>query len=221
MRFVLLGPPGAGKGTQAKQLSKRYGLVHIATGDIFRWNGQHGTELGKIAKGYMDKGELVPDDVVVRMVVETIEHVDGGFVLDGFPRTVPQALALEEHLEKMERPLSAAIYFRIDEELAVKRISGRRTCSKCGTPYNVEFDPPRVEDLCDVCGGRLEQRVDDAEETVRRRFEVYEESTAPLVQFYEERGLLREIDADGDEREITERLVQTLDLPEAPVKEAT
>jgi adenylate kinase len=221
MRFVLLGPPGAGKGTQAKHLSKRYGLVHIATGDIFRWNGQHGTELGKIAKSYMDKGELVPDDVVVRMVVETIEHVDGGFVLDGFPRTVPQALALEEHLEKMERPLSAAIYFRIDEELAVKRISGRRTCSKCGTPYNVEFDPPRVEDVCDVCGGRLEQRVDDAEETVRRRFEVYEESTAPLVQFYEERGLLREIDADGDEEEVTERLGRGLDLPEAPIKETT
>jgi adenylate kinase len=159
--------------------------------------------------------------VVVRMVVETIEHVDGGFVLDGFPRTVRQAVALEEHLEKMERPLSGAIYFRIDEELAVKRISGRRTCSNCGTPYNVEFDPPRVEDVCDVCGGRLEQRVDDAEETVRRRFEVYEESTAPLVQFYEERGLLRQIDADGDEQEITERVVRVLDLPEAPIKEAT
>ncbi len=213
MRVVLLGPPGAGKGTQAKQLSKRHGVVHIATGDIFRWNVQHGTELGKIAQSYMEKGDLVPDDVVVRMVVETIEHTEGGFILDGFPRTVPQALALEENLEKLERPLTAALYFHIEEEIAVKRISGRRTCSKCGTPYNVEFDPPRVEGVCDVCGGELVQRGDDREETVRRRFEVYEESTRPLLEFYSERGLLREIDADGDEEEVAERLTDVLDLP--------
>ncbi len=213
MRLVLLGPPGAGKGTQAKQLSKRHGLVHVATGDIFRWNVKHETELGKIAQSYMEKGDLVPDDVVVRMVVERLERIEGGFILDGFPRTVPQAVALEENLEKLERPLIAALYFHIEEEIAVKRISGRRSCSNCGTPYNVEFDPPDVEGVCDACGGELVQRADDQEETVRRRFEVYEESTAPLRQFYSERGLLREIDADGEEGEVARRLEDSLDLP--------
>jgi adenylate kinase len=213
VRLVLLGPPGAGKGTQAKQLSKRHGLVHVATGDIFRWNVKHETELGKIAQSYMEKGDLVPDDVVVRMVVERLERIEGGFILDGFPRTVPQALALGENLEKLERPLTAALYFHIEEEIAVKRISGRRSCSNCGTPYNVEFDSPHVEGVCDACGGELVQRADDREETVRRRFEVYEESTAPLRQFYAERGLLREIDADGEEEEVARRLEDSLDLP--------
>ncbi|HEX2089586.1 MAG TPA: adenylate kinase [Actinomycetota bacterium] len=213
MRLVLLGPPGAGKGTQAKRLSKDHGLVHVATGDIFRWNVKHETELGKIAQSYMEKGDLVPDDVVVRMVVERLERIEGGFILDGFPRTVPQALALEENLEKLERPLTAAVYFHIEEEIAVKRISGRRSCSNCGTPYNVEFDPPRVERVCDVCGGELVQRADDREDTVRRRFEVYEESTMPLRRFYAERGLLREIDADGEEEEVARRLEGSLDLP--------
>ncbi len=213
MRIVIFGPQGAGKGTQSARIAEKFGIPPIATGDIFRWNVQHRTELGRIAQSYMEKGDLVPDDVVVRMVVETIEHTEGGFILDGFPRTVPQALALEENLEKLERALSGALYFHIEEEIAVKRISGRRTCSKCGTPYNVEFDPPRIEGVCDVCGGELMQRTDDREETVRRRFEVYEESTRPLLEFYAERGLLREIDADGDEEDVAARLAEALDLP--------
>jgi adenylate kinase len=166
----------------------------------------------------MDRGDLVPDDVVVQMVVDRIEQADGGFILDGFPRTVPQAEALEEHLQKLDRPLTDAIYFRLDKDVAVKRISGRRSCSNCGTPYNVELDPPQVEGVCDVCGGELAQRGDDAEETVRRRFEVYQESTAPLLDFYRDRDLLREVDADGPEEEVTDRLIAEVGLG-APAKE--
>ena len=167
----------------------------------------------------MDRGDLVPDEVVVRMVVDRIEQVDGGFILDGFPRTVPQAEALEEHLLKMDRALTGAIYFGLDKDVAVARIAGRRSCSNCGTPYNVELDPPNVDGVCDVCGGELVQRGDDTEETVRRRFEVYEESTAPLLHFYRDRDLLLEVDADGPEEEVTDRLVALAGLGAPAAKE--
>jgi adenylate kinase len=210
VRIVLLGPPGAGKGTQAKRLSERFGITHIASGDLFRDNLTRRTELGLLAKTYMDRGELVPDDLTVVMIVDGLQRTPGGFILDGFPRTVPQAKALEGELESSGTPLDAVLAFVIDEELAVRRIAGRRTCSLCQRAYHVDSNPPRVPGVCDVCGGALVQRDDDNENTVRRRLEVYRESTAPLLKFYSDRGLLREIDADGTEDDVTERAIAAL-----------
>ena len=210
MRLVLLGPPGAGKGTQARHLVERFGLAYIATGDIFRANIAAGTELGRLAKGYLDSGELVPDQVTIRIVMDAIDRVPGGFLLDGFPRTVFQAETLETELSERRAPLSAVLAFQVDEDVAVKRIAGRRTCADCQTPYNVFFSPPRVDGVCDVCGGPLVQRTDEDEETVRRRLEVYRENTAPLLKFYSDRGLLREVDAEGSESEVAERVLAAL-----------
>lgn len=207
MRLVLLGPPGAGKGTQARHLVERFGLTHIATGDIFRWNISQATELGGLAKGYLDAGELVPDEVTIRIVMAAIDRTEDGFLLDGFPRTLIQAEALEAELADREKDLSAALAFQLDEDVAVKRIAGRRTCANCQAPYNVFFSPPRVEGVCAACGGPLVQRSDEDEDTVRRRLEVYRESTARLLKFYSDRGLLREVDADGPEPEVTERVL--------------
>jgi adenylate kinase len=209
MRIVLLGPPGAGKGTQARRLVDRFGLALIATGEIFRWNVNEGTELGRRAKRYLDAGELVPDDVTIAIVMAAIDGTPDGFILDGFPRNVTQAESLERELVT-RGPLSAALALILDEEEAVKRIAGRRTCANCQTPYNVFFNPPRNEGVCDVCGGPLVERSDEDEATVRRRLEVYRESTAPLLKFYSERGLLREVDAVGTEEEVTERAVAAL-----------
>ena len=210
MRIVLLGPPGAGKGTQAHRLAERYDLALIGTGDIFRQNVQNNTELGQKAKSYMDEGELVPDDVVVQMVVGALTEARNGFILDGFPRTNIQAQALEDELAATHRQLTSALAFDIDDELAVKRLAGRRTCSNCQRTFNVEFKLPQVEGLCDSCGGNLVQRDDDEEETVRHRIELYHQSTEPLVRFYWERGLLRVVDADADLDEVTERAVAAL-----------
>jgi adenylate kinase len=210
VRLVLLGPPGAGKGTQAKRLSSIYHVQHVATGDIFRWNVQAGTELGQLAKKFMDAGELVPDDVTLRIVVDALERAPSGYVLDGFPRTIAQAEALERELTVTGHPLSAVLALVVDEDLAVKRIAGRRTCASCQRPYNVALDPPREAGVCDVCGGPLVQRPDDDEEVARRRLEIYRESTAPLLKFYSERGLLREIDGAGTEEEVTQRALQAL-----------
>ena len=210
MRIVLLGPPGAGKGTQAQRLSARYGIPHIATGDIFRLHAQRGTELGRKVAKYMAAGELVPDEVVLDMVTDELRRYSEGFLLDGFPRTIPQAKALEGALTREGRPLSAVLALVLDDALAVKRIAGRRTCARCQQPYNVELDPPLVPRVCDRCGGELIQRADDEERTVRRRLDVYHESTAPLLRFYAGRGLVREIDADGTEEEVTDRAAAAL-----------
>jgi len=212
MRVVLLGPPGAGKGTQAHRIADRFVLALIATGDIFRDNVENDTALGQEAKAYMEKGELVPDDVVVRMVLERLDEPDAkdGFILDGFPRTLPQAQALENALSELARPLSAVLKFMISDEVAVKRLAGRRSCRRCQRSYNVEFHPSRAEGVCDVCGGELVQRGDDTEDTVRKRLEVYHRSTEPLEFFFWERGLLRQVDADGTEDEVTERAVHAI-----------
>jgi adenylate kinase len=207
VRIVLLGPPGAGKGTQARRLSETYGLVHIASGDIFLRNIREETELGRLAKPYYESGRLVPDEVTLGMIVAAIRDADGGFVLDGFPRNTVQAEILERELETEERPLQAALAFLVDGETAVKRIAGRRTCVNDEKHvFNVYFSPPGKEGVCDECGGALVQRPDQTEEAVRKRFEVYQKQTAPLLDYYAERGLLRQVQGSGTEEEVAGRV---------------
>ena len=212
MRLVLLGPPGAGKGTQATQLADRFVIPQISTGDILREHVQENTMLGVKARTFMDRGEYVPDDVVVEMVMDRLQEPDAekGFILDGFPRTVPQAEALEAALADAGRPLSAVLKFAIADEMAVRRLTARWTCPSCKRTYNLEFKPPAAEGVCDYCGTELERRADDDELTVRRRIEVYREQTAPLERFYRERELLREVNAQAPEADVTERTMTIL-----------
>ena len=210
MRIVLIGPPGAGKGTQAHRLADYYDLELIATGDMFRKHVREETPLGLKAKSYMDAGELVPDDIVIGMLLEELRKQQNGFLLDGFPRTIPQALALEEALAEVGHPLHAVLKFAIPDDVTIARLTGRRTCKRCERTYNLEFKPPRVESVCDACGGPLVQREDDGEETVRHRLEVYHRDTEPLQKFYLDRGLLREVDAVGEVEEITRRAIEAL-----------
>ncbi len=212
MNIVFLGPPGAGKGTQAKRITERYGIPQISTGDMFREHLSKGTELGKKAKEYMEKGQLVPDEIVLSMVEERLKQPDceKGFILDGFPRTVPQAEALDEMLAKWGKKIDYAIAIEVPDEELVKRLTGRRTCKKCGMMYHVIFKPPKEEGKCDACGGELYQRADDNEETVRNRLKVYHESTAPLIDYYEKKGVLHRVDGMGSIDEIFERIVKIL-----------
>jgi len=212
VRIILLGPPGAGKGTQARRLAERYGLSTIATGDIFRDQIARQTPLGLQAKEYVDRGDYVPDDITTAMVLERLDQPDAreGFILDGFPRTVPQAQALERALTELGRPLHAVLNFKISDEMAVKRLMARLVCPNCKRSYNLEFKPPRVPGICDVCGHELVNRSDDDEATIRRRLEVYHLETKPLVLYFWERGLLRDIDAEAPEEVVADRTIEAI-----------
>lgn len=208
LKLIFLGAPGAGKGTQAKLLSEKLGLVHISSGDLFRQAASSGTELGKLAKSYMEKGLLVPDEVTIKLILECILSLGPGrgFILDGFPRTKSQAEALER--EKVE--IDKAVYLRVPKEELIQRLSSRWICRNCQTPYNLLSHPPKVAGRCDLCGGELYQREDDKEETVRRRIEVYLEQTAPLLDFYARRGKLLEVDGGRREEEVAADLLCAL-----------
>jgi adenylate kinase len=203
--LVFLGPPGAGKGTQAKLLSQRMGFLHVATGDLLREAVKNQTPLGKKAKEYMDRGELVPDELIVQLIEETMPK-DGNVILDGFPRTVNQALALEDMLRVKGEKISKVLFFDVPDEVIIDRLSGRRVCSKCGAVYHVKYNPPKVEGVCDLCGGTLVQRDDDKEEVVRKRLEVYRRQTQPLVEFYQERGIIYKLDAGKGVEELFEEV---------------
>lgn len=196
MNLILLGPPGAGKGTQAKMLTDRFGIPQISTGDILRSAVKEGTPMGVKAKAFMDAGALVPDEVVVGIVRERLQKADcvQGFILDGFPRTVAQADALKGTLRDLGKDLDAVISLEVDVNALVERLTGRRTCRQCGRGYHVKFDPPKTVGKCDACSGELYQRDDDREETIRKRLEVYREQTSPLVTYYKQDGLLTSID---------------------------
>jgi len=212
MRIILLGAPGAGKGTQAVRIVERWGIPHISTGDILRANVREGTPLGTEAKRYMDAGDLVPDEVIIGMVGERIAEPDtaAGFLFDGFPRTVPQARALEQLVNERDTPIDVVLRLVVDHDDVVARLTGRRTCSQCGRIFHLVTDPPTAEGRCDGCEGEIVQRDDDREEVVLNRLEVHRTQTAPLEDFYFERGVLRDIRAVGTVEEVTGRIVDVL-----------
>ena len=212
MRLVLVGPPGAGKGTQAQFIASHFAVPKISTGDIFRANVSEGTRLGLEAKKFMDAGDLVPDEVTIGMVQDRLKQDDAteGFLLDGFPRTVHQAVVLDDMLSGQGAAVTVVLELVVDDDEVVRRLSGRRTCRQCGHVWHVDFDPPTTPDACDRCGGELFQRDDDREDTIRHRLEVYADQTSPLIGYYGDRGLLRGVDATGPVEDVTERAINAL-----------
>jgi adenylate kinase len=212
VRIVLVGPPGAGKGTQAQFIASHLAIPKISTGDIFRYNVTRGTPLGRQARDYMGRGDLVPDEITIAMVRDRLSEDDAqaGFLLDGFPRNVPQAETLKKMLAELDTRLIVVLELVVDEDEVVRRLSGRRTCRRCERVWHVLYDPPAREGVCDDCRGELFQRDDDREETIRHRLEVYHEQTAPLVAFYADEGILIGIDATGPVEEITQRALAAL-----------
>jgi adenylate kinase len=212
LNLILIGPPGAGKGTQAERLVEDFDLPYYATGDILRAAVKEESELGKEAKSYMDKGDLVPDELICKVIMERLDSSEAqdGFLLDGFPRTPGQAKVLEDALESRDRSLTAALLIEADDETVVKRLSGRRVCSKNGHNYHVDFDPPKREGVCDQDGSKLIQRDDDKPDTVQKRLEVYHEQTEPLIKWYEDKGLLRRFDGTRSPDEVNDHIRATL-----------
>ena len=212
MKIIMLGAPGAGKGTQAKKIADRYGIPHISTGDIFRANIKNDTELGKKAKSYMDAGNLVPDSLTLELVMDRIHQADcqNGSVFDGFPRTIPQAEALEEALAADGQSVDFAIDIEVPDENIVTRMSGRRACLSCGATYHTVFAPPKAEGVCDRCGGELTIRDDDRPETVNKRLGVYHQQTQPLIDFYQDKGCLAQVDGTKDVEEVFQDICELL-----------
>ena len=212
MRIIMLGAPGAGKGTQARKIASKYSIPHISTGDIFRANIKNGTELGKKAKTYIDQGLLVPDELVVDLVVDRVNDKDceNGYVLDGFPRTIPQAEALDKALTKMAQTIDYAINVEVPDENIVQRMSGRRACVTCGATYHVVYAPTKKENICDTCEGELILRDDDKPETVQKRLNVYHEQTQPLIDYYTEKNKLVEVDGTIDIEKVFDAIVKIL-----------
>ncbi|MBC7087054.1 MAG: adenylate kinase [Tissierellales bacterium] len=213
MRLILLGPPGAGKGTQASAIVKRYNIPHISTGDIFRMNIKENTPLGKEVKHYLDAGLLVPDELVVDIVKDRIKKSDckNGFLLDGYPRTIKQAEVLDEELAKMGTKLDAAINIFLDTQLLIERAVGRRLCKNCGATYHIKFHPPKQQGICDKCGGELYQRDDDKEETIKKRIEVYINQTKPLIEYYKNREILVNIDGSQSIENTFDQIINALE----------
>jgi adenylate kinase len=213
MKIVLLGPPGAGKGTQAKSISRKYSIPHISTGDIFRQNISQMTELGKEAKKYIDKGLLVPDDLTIDIVKDRLTQNDceNGFLLDGFPRTVKQAESLDKFLLEDNSNLSLALLISVPKEFILERMTGRRVCPSCGASYHVKFNSPQQEGICDVCGSTIIQRKDDTEETVNNRLEIYDEQTQPLIEYYKTKKILSAVDGTQSINNVFKQITEILD----------
>ena len=212
MKIIMLGAPGAGKGTQAKMIASKYGIPHISTGDIFRANIKNGTELGAKAKQYMDKGELVPDELVVDLIMDRFKEDDAknGYVLDGFPRTIPQAEALDKALSAAGEDIDFAINVEVPDENIINRMSGRRACVGCGATYHIKYNAPKLEGICDTCGKELILRDDDKPETVKNRLEVYHNQTQPLIDYYEKKGKLKEVDGTVDMNDVFNAITDIL-----------
>ncbi len=212
MKIIMLGAPGAGKGTQAQMIADKYNIPHISTGDIFRANIKNGTELGKKAKEYMDKGQLVPDELTVELLLDRVAKDDckEGYVLDGFPRTIPQADVLDKELTKLGDKVDFAVNVDVPDENIVRRMSGRRACLKCGATYHIEHIPPKTEGICDKCGSELVQRDDDKPETVQNRLTVYHEQTQPLIDYYDKKNILKTVDGTKDMQEVFSDIVNIL-----------
>ena len=209
MYLILLGPPGSGKGTQAERLCKQFDLPHVASGDLFRDHLKRETDLGKLARSYMDKGQLVPDDVTIAMIKERLSRSDcrGGTILDGFPRTRAQAEALDSILQEFGQQLTGVLFMAVPDDVLIERLSGRRICRKCQAPYHVLFSPPREAQTCDLCAGELYQREDDQPETIKARLDVYHKQTAPLIKFYQATNILHEVDGNMDIDQVTDSML--------------